>query len=200
MPVDWNNATQPGVYLVNPDNPTGQTNTAIAALGLYAWGQVVVSSAGNYTSIRQVYYSHTGGIAVRQSYNGGSSWLAWKQIATTDMIKGTNVWVSGEYTYTSNTPLIVSHGLTITPLNCRAEVLLKCTTAEGGYSIGDYAIGAMIYSGANLFFAPTPLLTSSSVQINPGAATQGFIGINKSNGSYALLTNTKWCIIFRIWY
>ncbi|WP_045820611.1 hypothetical protein [Pelosinus fermentans] len=51
------------------------------------------------------------------------------QIATTAFVQankgaGTNVWLSSEYTYTSNTPLIVSHGLTLTPLNCRVGLVV----------------------------------------------------------------------------
>ncbi|EPM2820564.1 phage tail protein, partial [Yersinia enterocolitica] len=54
----------------------------------------------------------------------------------------TNVWVSGEYTPVMATPTVVNHGLAgIDVLHCKADVLLKCVTADAGYSPGDFAAG-----------------------------------------------------------
>ncbi|TCL35658.1 hypothetical protein EV210_111124 [Anaerospora hongkongensis] len=78
-PMDWDTITTPGVYSVAPPGP--YSNDAPSALGIYAYGQLVVTSSD--ASIQQIYLSHAGQMAIRQWFTG-TIWSPWKQIATTD--------------------------------------------------------------------------------------------------------------------
>jgi hypothetical protein len=116
-------------------------------------------------------------------------------------------WVSGEYTPVLNTPCIVNHGLDIDPENCIYDVRLKCAVAEGGYSIGDYAIGwyttASIGSQGTTHH-PVPKLTASEIQFNTGeytsTTTNGIGMLNKNSGAYVKATLANWRYVFRIFY
>lgn len=115
----------------------------------------------------------------------------------TDSGYGTKVWVSGEYTPVVNTTMIVSHGLTIDPLKCKCDVLLKCVNAEAGYSVGDYAINICTLGSGSEAYAPlTPALGTSTIQVNNG----GIRAFNKASGTIAVLTVAKWAYVFRVWY
>lgn len=109
----------------------------------------------------------------------------------------TKVWVSGEYTPVANTPTIVTHGLTIDPVKCKCDVLLKCVTAENGYSAGDYAINPIGYQ-TNAGYPLTPALNGSAIQINTGSS--GLAMYNKASGVPTVANVANWRYIFRIWY
>ena len=118
-------------------------------------------------------------------------------------LAGTRLWVSGEYQPVLNTPTIVTHGLNIDPMRCRCDVLLKCVVSQGGYNIGDYAIGwsGLNISGYHLSHPPVPSLTSTTIQFNTGAYSTGLVVYNKTNGgSLADFKVANWRYIFRIWY
>jgi hypothetical protein len=82
-PADWNSAVLSGAYMVHPDHPIGQANTAIIALGMYPYGQLMVSTTENNQAIRQTYYTHRGDVAIRMFYSGGA-WSPWRAIANAD--------------------------------------------------------------------------------------------------------------------
>jgi len=122
------------------------------------------------------------------------------KIGKTDTGYGTHIWVSDEYTPVNNIPTIVNHGLTIDPLKCKCEVLLKCVTAQGGYSVGDYAISPVLgpSTGGAVEYPLIPSLNATSIQINTGA--YGLACCQKANGNGLGITNANWRYIFRIWY
>ena len=138
-----------------------------------------------------------------------------KQIANTEFvqgavsgIEGTRVWESGEYIPIVNTPTIVTHGISgLNLLYARGEVLLKCVTAEGGYAVGDYAIGwssTSNASGNGAQIIPVPLLTDTTIQYNTGdytsATTNGIIMASKNSGAHFKATLANWRYVFRIFY
>lgn len=122
------------------------------------------------------------------------------KIGKTDTGYGTQVWVSGEYTPVNNTPTIVNHGLTIDPLKCKCEVLLKCVIAQNGYSIGDYAISPILgaASGGVVEYPLVPALNATTIQINTGS--YGLACCQKTTGAGIGITNANWRYVFRIWY
>jgi microcystin-dependent protein len=116
-------------------------------------------------------------------------------------------WASGEYTPVLNTPCIVNHGLDIDPENCLCDVRLKCVVAEGGYSVGDFAIGwytTASVSTQGTTHAPVPKLTASEIQFNTGdytsSTTNGIGMLNKNSGAYVKATLANWRYVFRIFY
>ncbi|MDU4960211.1 MAG: hypothetical protein E6X17_06070 [Sporomusaceae bacterium] len=138
-----------------------------------------------------------------------------KQIANTEFvqgavsgIEGTRVWKSGEYIPIVNTPTIVTHGISgLNLLYARGEVLLKCVTADGGYAVGDYAIGwssTSNASGNGSQIIPVPLLTDTTIQYNTGdytsATTNGIIMASKNSGAHFKATLANWRYVFRIFY
>ncbi|HHL2562275.1 TPA: hypothetical protein ACQ31I_004225 [Yersinia enterocolitica] len=112
-----------------------------------------------------------------------------------------NVWISGEYTPVLNTATVISHGIAgLDPLLCRADVLLKCVTANNGYFPGDFAVNFNIHSSANTSAAPLPLLTATQIQLNTGAAGTGLQITNKSSGDVFSPTLSNWRYIVRLFY
>ncbi|MFQ6256127.1 hypothetical protein ACLMPK_01260 [Yersinia enterocolitica] len=113
------------------------------------------------------------------------------------------IWLSAEYTPVINTPTIVNHGLTIAdPLACKADVLLKCVVANNGYAVGETAIGLGLWVQSTTVLPPTPLLTTSQIQINTGSQGAGGLLVNpRSNGGNAIaITSSQWRYIFRVIY
>ncbi|MEQ9926062.1 hypothetical protein ABRP60_13990, partial [Pectobacterium brasiliense] len=115
---------------------------------------------------------------------------------------GVKIWVSGEYTPATSTPIVVSHGLVnINPLYCRCDVLIKCITAEGEYSVGDFAINPMtlfMQQGVAHPYSLLPSLNTSTVQLNmmhylAASFKTSTIGNQKLNMA-------NWRCIFRIFY
>ncbi|MDF2499299.1 MAG: hypothetical protein K0Q77_13 [Anaerosporomusa subterranea] len=139
----------------------------------------------------------------------GSMFLSWKDAGglqrtvgltcpsgVISTVSGTNLWLSSEYTPVLNTPTTVTHGLTLDPVKCKCDVLLKCAVAQGGYSVGDYAIGA-INSTGNAEYSFTPALNTTTIQVNTSA---GIYAMTKTNGTPFQCTPANWRYIFRIWY
>ncbi|HHZ1073022.1 TPA: hypothetical protein ACV965_004423 [Yersinia enterocolitica] len=113
----------------------------------------------------------------------------------------TNVWVSGEYTPVMATPTVVNHGLAgIDVLHCKADVLLKCVTADTGYSPGDFAAGWSIHSSANAATVAFPALSSTTIQTNTGAAGTGLLVNGKGGGGSYSAVLANWRYILRIFY
>ncbi|HHH2259534.1 TPA: hypothetical protein ACPZG0_000633 [Yersinia enterocolitica] len=113
------------------------------------------------------------------------------------------VWLSSEYTPVLNTPIIVSHGLTIPdPLKCKADVILKCIVANNGYAVGETAIGLGLWVQSTTILPPTPLLTTTTIQINSGSqGSSGWLMGQRSNGGIATAVDPAyWRLIFRIIY
>jgi hypothetical protein len=112
---------------------------------------------------------------------------------------GTKIWISSDYTPVLNTPTIVSHGLTINPLKCKCDVLLKCISPDNGYSVGDFAISPIEWPSPNQTeYAFAPALTTTTIQQNTGYS--GIWSLNKANGVHYQLDISKWRYAFRIWY
>ncbi|EKN3594783.1 hypothetical protein FG435_001865 [Yersinia enterocolitica] len=113
------------------------------------------------------------------------------------------IWLSAEYTPVINTPTIVNHGLTIAdPLKCQADVILKCVVANNGYAVGETAIGLAVWTQSAQSSPPTPLLTTSQIQINTGSQGSGGLLVNQrsSGGNATGITASQWRYIFRIIY
>ncbi|WP_230857938.1 hypothetical protein, partial [Yersinia intermedia] len=113
------------------------------------------------------------------------------------------VWLSSEYTPVLNTPIIVNHGLTLTnPLKCKADVILKCIVANSGYAVGETGIGLGLWVQSTTILPPTPLLTTTTIQINSGSqGSSGWLIGQRSNGGIATTVDPAyWRIIFRVIY
>ena len=79
-------------------------------------------------------------------------------------------------------PLTAAHGLGTTPK--LAQALLKCTSAEFGYSVGDYAVPAT----GSLFFDGTTV-----------GFTTSFYQVTDRTGTYStqVITDTSWKLVLR---
>ncbi|HHH1244337.1 TPA: hypothetical protein ACPZRO_002557, partial [Yersinia enterocolitica] len=106
-----------------------------------------------------------------------------------------------EYTPVMATPTVVNHGLAgIDVLHCKADVLLKCVTADAGYSPGDFAAGWSIHSSANAATVAFPALSSTTIQTNTGAAGTGLLVNGKGGGGSYSAVLANWRYILRIFY
>lgn len=116
------------------------------------------------------------------------------------LLFGTRVWTSPEYTPVLGTPTISVHNLALDSLKARGEVLLKCTTAEYGYSVGDYAINPCFVQQSN---GDTPIvaaLATNEIRVTTGAIGTGLAVTRKDNNLIAQVTLANWRIVFRVWY
>ncbi|WP_226888474.1 hypothetical protein [Pectobacterium aquaticum] len=115
---------------------------------------------------------------------------------------GAKIWVSGEYTFATSTPIVVSHGLVnINPLHCRCDVLIKCITAEGEYRVGDFAINPMtlfMQSGVAHPYSLLPALSTSTIQLNMMHYLAA--SFKTSTIGNQQLNMTNWRCILRIFY
>jgi hypothetical protein len=106
---------------------------------------------------------------------------------------------SDPQTITSGGSLTLAHGLSSTPT--LVQVWLKCIDASGehGYSQNDlvpvnFGTTYTVASGVSL----VPDATNVNVRFSNSAGV--FILLNKTTGSAATATNTKWNLIVRAWY
>jgi len=103
---------------------------------------------------------------------------------------------SPDQTITGGGSLTLAHGLGVEPLF--VQVLLKCITAEFGYSVGD-----KLFINPNLSKNTTGaqgvviVPDTTNLNIKFGNGTNVFAGLNKTTGAAVTLTDTKWKVIFR---
>ncbi len=108
----------------------------------------------------------------------------------------TKAFESAQQTITSAGPLTLAHGLGVQPKFYMAY--LVCTTAEGGYSIGDETPvsnndNGTAYRGVSIVPDATNINTRYSL------ATNVFNLINKTSGNTFLATNANWKMVVRAW-
>jgi len=91
----------------------------------------------------------------------------------------------------------ISHGLGSVPKN--ATCLLKCVTAEFGYSVGDEVIINPATNDANggASRGISTVLTATDINVRFGNYSSAFSIINKGTGVAETITNTNWKLI--IW-
>ncbi|MEI7212089.1 hypothetical protein [Pectobacterium versatile] len=115
---------------------------------------------------------------------------------------GAKIWVSGEYTFATSTPIVVSHGLVnINPLHCRCDVLIKCISTEGEYRVGDFAINPMtlfMQNGVAHPYSLLPALSTSTIQLNMMHYLAASFKTSTIGNQYLNMAN--WRCIFRIFY
>lgn len=111
----------------------------------------------------------------------------------------TKCWVSSEYTPVLATETVVTHNLNLAnPLFAKADVLLKCIVAEGGYSVGDYvAQFSSDLTGNDVNIPSNAMLSSNTISVR---MLNQFINIVNSSGSATQITLANWRYVFRIWY
>ncbi len=111
---------------------------------------------------------------------------------------GTKVWLSNDYPFTLGTPVIIAHNLNLPdPLKARGEVLVKCTVAELGYSVGDYAIGWGGTTTSGSSRGTDPVLTTNTIQWNCHQLTATHKTMATGGTT---LTEANWRYVFRIFY
>ncbi|MBP2156851.1 carbohydrate-binding protein [Erwinia rhapontici] len=118
-------------------------------------------------------------------------------------IKRQSKWVSSGQSLATNTPVIVTHGLTIDPSECILNIRLRCVTANNGYAVGDYAVGfaPRISAGDTAAMAGSlgAVLTATTAQFNVGSS--GVSLMPKTNGSpVAIGSLSQWVLEFVVIY
>lgn len=109
-------------------------------------------------------------------------------------------YVSADQTITAAGSLTLAHSLSSTPY--LLGVTLKCTTAEGGYSIGDEFIWPFGLGITNSTYGSGVSLTVDGTNLNVRFADSGagiFSIPNKGTGAYFAITATSWDVVFRAW-
>lgn len=105
---------------------------------------------------------------------------------------------SAQQTITSGGALTLAHGLGVKPKNYLA--FLQCTTAEGGYSVGDeepVSIGSHEAS-TNRGLSVVPDATNLVVRFGSQASSALQI-TRKDTGGYLNITNASWRLVVRAW-
>ena len=101
---------------------------------------------------------------------------------------------SAAQTITSAGALTLAHGLSFTPY--AFDVLLTCTTADAGYSIGNVVnVSTFPDSTNNRGVSIVPDATNLNIRFGTNAAA--FNILNKTTGSGSAITNSSWTVTFR---
>lgn len=116
-----------------------------------------------------------------------------------DRQKSLSEYDSGDQTITTAGALTLAHGLAAAPKSI--QTLLKCTTAEHGFSIGDYLfIDTTGTDNGATGSVPTgvsivPDATNLNVRFANFSAV--FRGLHKTTGAQVSFTNTSWAFVVR---
>lgn len=112
-------------------------------------------------------------------------------------------YISAPQVITASGALTLAHGLGVPP-KFIAPVLI-CTTAEHGYSIGDI-IPANIQtssSASDLYGVSLEISGSTNILVRFAPGSPGpsrvFLGVHKTSGAVANLTDANWRLIVRAW-
>lgn len=130
--------------------------------------------------------------------NGANSYELVHQANLSTYVAFTGSFVSTQQTITAGGALTLAHGLGVKPKLYKAY--LQCTTAEGGYSIGDevsfndhYQAGLDVAGGISV----VPDATNLNVRFGSNANLASMI--NKTTGARFFLTNANWKLVLRAW-
>ena len=100
-------------------------------------------------------------------------------------------YVSTGQTITSGGGLTLNHSLGVEPAT--VDTWIECTSANGGYAIGDRIHVALSHGADNNTGRTNTLRTdATSIYIRLSNTSNFMFLANKSSGSYAILTNSKW--------
>jgi hypothetical protein len=101
---------------------------------------------------------------------------------------------SPQQTITSAGALTLAHGLGRKPV--LVKYVLQCTSAEGGYSIGDELTEPQS-DAANRGVSIVP--DATNINIRFGSAASTFFAVRKSDGVSVSLVNASWRFVVRAW-
>lgn len=134
----------------------------------------------------QVLKTNGFGIVTWQAESGGSAVF-------------TDSYDSGNQTITAAGSLTLAHSLGAKPK--LVQCILKCTTAEDGYSIGDEVIinAGIVGDDETVSRGVSVVPDATNLNIRFGSATNTFMVLNKSSGGRESITNSNWAIIFKAW-
>ena len=187
LTLDWNALTTPGFTL----NWSGAGVTTGPVSGALTQGLTQIDGTWGY----QVAMTPANGKLYSRPF-WGSAWGTWAEVANganmAAMIRAALSqvpYISTEQTITSGGLLTLAHGLGARPSLVSYE--LKCTSAEGGYAVGDYV--QPVDPG---FTSATINATNVAVRFASGAA---FIVGHKSTGANFNITSGNWKLIVRAW-
>jgi hypothetical protein len=121
----------------------------------------------------------------------GTEGQALKQGASDTPEWKTTKYTSGAQTITSAGLLTLAHGLGAEPTI--VQLLLECTSAEAGYSVGDrILVGSNGSNGANNRYTSVRVDATNVYVRFSSDPTWAFTGNNKSTGAIVGLTNSSW--------
>lgn len=107
----------------------------------------------------------------------------------------TKSFTSSNQTITAAGTLSLAHGLGVMP--SLVQVRLKCTSAEGNFSVGDEVIFNSGDQNAHRGCAIVPDATNLVIRYGSDANT--FNVNNKTTGASFAITNASWVAIFKAW-
>ena len=104
---------------------------------------------------------------------------------------------SAQQTITSGGALTLAHGLGVKPKHYTA--VMQCTTAEGGYSIGD-EVGSSGFNEGGTARGVSVVPDATNINIRFGSqANSALQTVNKTNGNNVNITNANWKLVVRAW-
>lgn len=105
--------------------------------------------------------------------------------------------VSAEQTITVAGPLIIAHGLSVSPKLMQARLI--CKTAEHNYSINDEIIVSPFATDAVNSYGVSLVPDNTNINIRYGNVAGVFLILNKTTGTVASITAANWRLIVRAW-
>lgn len=111
----------------------------------------------------------------------------------------TQIYESAQQTITAAGALTLAHGLGVKPK--LYLVVLQCTTAELGYSIGDEMLlnPSLSVAGGSLGQGVSIVPDATNLNVRIGNNSTIFNLLRKDTGAIATITNANWKLVFRAW-
>jgi hypothetical protein len=200
--------------LLNPSRPpnyTGQnTITTLGTITTGVWNgtDIAIDDGGTgastaldgFNNLKQAATDSYAGVVelatTAELETGTDATRAVTPAAVLGAIGFSNYYESPQQTITAAGSLTLAHGLGRKPI--LTKFVLQCTTADGGYSIGDEA--AEILPGFNTSNTGVSVVCdATNINVRYGSAAQVFVALRKDTGVSFNLTPANWRFVIRAW-
>jgi len=90
-------------------------------------------------------------------------------------LANTRVWLSTAFVAATNTQVSFNHGLTVDVTKAKAEIILRCVTANNGYEVGDIVFNPTLFYSSGYPSAAMCSLNSTLVSCSFGSNVTAYL-------------------------
>jgi hypothetical protein len=204
--TDWNTALDNGWYMGSAIANAPAANTT------WNIGTVEAHGAAGYRA--QTVYDFTAATpantTIWRRHQAGGVWGAWYKLQWSQAeqdaryrqlsvpLPFTQAFESAQQTLTQGGALTLAHGLGVKPKII--SVVLQCTVADAGYSVGDEVFIDPHFAATGSFGMGVSIVPdATNLNVRYGNDAQYIVVLNKGTGGYSTTTKTSWKLVVRAW-